>query len=172
MTVLEQCYSLLELVGVGSFNRQLFHEVGVCMGFEGMGMGFEGVGVVGQSLLEFGVGMGFEGVRMVGESLLEFGVGVVAVAESLLEFGVGMVGESLFQRRWDDPLLFHSFWNNHYYNYTNLTTVVRTPDKRCYVHFLVREGLRSVLLLGYLSSIWEQVPNLKFEVCSCITLGV
>ena len=79
--MLEQCYSLLEVMVLSLFDRQLVHEVGVGMGFEGMS------------------------VRMVGQSLLEFGVGVI--------------GDSLLEGRWDDPLLFHSFWNNHYYNYTN-----------------------------------------------------
>ena len=99
-----------------------------------------------QLVHEVGVGMRFEWVRVIGQSLLEFRVGVV--------------GESLLEGRWNNPLLFHSFRDNHYYNYTNLTTVIRACDKGCYVDFLVREGLRSVLLLGYLSSVWEEVSNL------------
>ena len=59
MTVLQQCYSLLELVVLSLFDRQLVHEVGVRVRFERVGVRFERVGVR------------FEGVGVVGESLLE-----------------------------------------------------------------------------------------------------
>ena len=92
MTVLEQCYSLLEVLGFSLFDRQLVHEVGV-------GMGFKGVGVIGQSLLEFGVRVRFEGVRVIGQSLLEVGdfrLFSLELAVDLLNGGNGHRPYSIF----------------------------------------------------------------------------